>query len=173
MDAAFTGHWTGTAVALAVLYCWVYQGIFYCANSTQNGVARGVLLTSAVESGLKKWEVNVVGEGPQAQLVTRQLRDSLLYNTNSRIVKIAKRANVYTCGEPGTCSIYVIESGQVKVLSLSAEGRERIVASRSTLSICAIAGGGKNAGDWRGRRRRCRIVLAKPRRSRFNERHRI
>jgi CRP/FNR family cyclic AMP-dependent transcriptional regulator len=64
----------------------------------------------------------------QAELIRRQLRDSLRRKTrDSRIVKIAKHANVYTCGETASCSVYVIENGQVKLLTLSSEGRECIV----------------------------------------------
>jgi CRP/FNR family transcriptional regulator, cyclic AMP receptor protein len=71
----------------------------------------------------------MIQQTPQAELIRRQLRDSLQDKTrDSRILKVAKHANVYTCGEVATCSIYVIESGQVKLLTVSPEGKECIVA---------------------------------------------
>lgn len=66
---------------------------------------------------------------PQTELVTRQLRDSLQCEArDSRIVKFAKHENIYTCGEIATCSVYIIESGQIKLLTLSPEGKECILA---------------------------------------------
>jgi CRP/FNR family cyclic AMP-dependent transcriptional regulator len=71
----------------------------------------------------------MIQQTPQAELIRRQLSDSLRHEfRDSRIVKIAKHNNVYTCGEVATCSIYLIESGQVKLLPLSREGKECIVA---------------------------------------------
>jgi CRP-like cAMP-binding protein len=70
----------------------------------------------------------MIGQTPQAEQIKCQLRDSLRRRTrDSRIVKIAKYANVYACGEVAR-SVYVIESGQVKLLTLSPEGKECIVA---------------------------------------------
>lgn len=70
----------------------------------------------------------MIGESSEAGLISRQLRDSLRHQTlDSRIVRIAKHENIYTCGKVATCSIYVIESGQVKLLTLSKEGKECIV----------------------------------------------
>jgi CRP/FNR family cyclic AMP-dependent transcriptional regulator len=58
----------------------------------------------------------------------QQLRDSLQRETlNSRAVKFARHANVYTCGDQDEM-IYFIESGQVKLLMLSSEGKECILA---------------------------------------------
>ena len=71
----------------------------------------------------------MIGETSQAKLINRQLRDSLRHQTlDSHIVKIAKHDNVYRCGRVASCSIYVIERGQVKLLTLSKEGKECIVA---------------------------------------------
>ena len=71
----------------------------------------------------------MIRETSQAKLINRQLRDSLRHQTlDSHIVKIAKHHNVYTCGRVAACSIYVIERGQVKLLTLSKEGKECIVA---------------------------------------------
>ena len=74
----------------------------------------------------------MIGQTPQAELIRRQLRDSLRHRTgDSCLVKIAKHDNVYTCGQITTCSVYVIESGQVK-LTVAPDGRECIVAIHST-----------------------------------------
>jgi CRP/FNR family transcriptional regulator, cyclic AMP receptor protein len=71
----------------------------------------------------------MIQQTPQAELIRRQLCDSLRHKTrDSRIFKIAKHENVYACGELATCSVYVIESGQVKLLMLSPEGKECILA---------------------------------------------
>lgn len=71
----------------------------------------------------------MIGQTPQAQLVRSQLLDALRDKTRaSRIVKIAKHSNIYTCGDAGACSIYLIESGQVKLLTQSEAGKEGIVA---------------------------------------------
>ncbi len=57
-----------------------------------------------------------------------QLRESLQRaNLNSRAVKIARHANVYTCGDQDA-TVYFIESGQVKLLMLSPEGKECLLA---------------------------------------------
>jgi len=65
----------------------------------------------------------------QSGLIRGKLRESLRHDApGSRLVKVAKHENVYTCGEGATCSIYIIESGQVKLLTLSHDGRECIVA---------------------------------------------
>ncbi|MDZ4347492.1 MAG: Crp/Fnr family transcriptional regulator [Candidatus Binatia bacterium] len=49
---------------------------------------------------------------------------------NSRAIKIATHANVYTCGDQDEM-VYFIESGQVKLLMISAEGRECLLAIHS------------------------------------------
>lgn len=70
----------------------------------------------------------MIGQSPQAELIRRQLCDSLRHKTrDSRIVKIARHANVYTCGEQGD-AVYIIESGQVKLVMVSPGGKECIVA---------------------------------------------
>src|SRR5919205_1779884 len=64
----------------------------------------------------------------QADLFIQQLRDALRRETrDSRIIKVAKHENVYTCGEQGD-DVYFIESGQVKLVMVSPEGRECIFA---------------------------------------------
>ena len=46
---------------------------------------------------------------------------------NSRAVTFAKQANVYTCGDRDEL-VYFIESGQIKLLMLSPDGRECLLA---------------------------------------------
>ena len=65
---------------------------------------------------------------PRTDPFKEQLRESLQRATlNSRAVKIARHANVYTCGDQDA-TVYFIESGQVKLLMLSPEGRECLLA---------------------------------------------
>jgi len=70
----------------------------------------------------------MIQQTPQADRFRQQLRDSLQRETlNSRAVKIAGHTNVYTCGDHDEM-VYFIESGQVKLLMLSSEGKECILA---------------------------------------------
>ncbi len=46
---------------------------------------------------------------------------------NTRAIKIARHANVYTCGDQNEM-VYFIESGQIKLLMLSPEGKECLLA---------------------------------------------
>lgn len=70
----------------------------------------------------------MVQQSFQADLFIHQLRDCLQRETLSvRAIKIAKHENVYTCGEQGD-TVYFIESGQVKLVMVSSEGRECISA---------------------------------------------
>jgi CRP-like cAMP-binding protein len=70
----------------------------------------------------------MIQQTPQAEQFKQQLRDSLQRETlNSRAVKIAKRANVYTCGDQDEM-VYFIESGQIKLLMLSSDGKECLLA---------------------------------------------
>ena len=70
----------------------------------------------------------MIQQTPQADEFKQQLRDSLQRETlNSRAVKIARHANVYNCGDQDEM-VYFIETGQVKLLMLSSEGRECILA---------------------------------------------
>ena len=64
----------------------------------------------------------------QSDRFKQQLRDSLQCETlNARTVNIARHANVYTCGDQDEM-VYFIESGQVKLLMLSADGKECLLA---------------------------------------------
>jgi CRP/FNR family transcriptional regulator, cyclic AMP receptor protein len=66
----------------------------------------------------------LIQQTPQADLFKQNLRDSLQRETlNTRAVKIARHANVYTCGDQDEM-VYFIESGQIKLLMLSSEGKE-------------------------------------------------
>src|SRR5437879_4984020 len=79
-----------------------------------------------------------IQETPQAEEFKRQLRDALVRQTiNSRAVKIARHANVYSCGDTDEM-VYFIESGQIKLLMLSADGKE---------CLLAIHGGGDIFGE--------------------------
>ena len=72
-----------------------------------------------------------IQQTPQADEFKQQLRDSLVRETmNSRAVKIARHANVYTCGDQDEM-VYFIESGQIKLLMLSSEGKECLLAIHS------------------------------------------
>ena len=70
----------------------------------------------------------MIQQTAQADKFKQQLRDSLQRETpNSRAVKIARHANVYTCGDQDEM-VYFIESDQIKLLMLSPEGRECLLA---------------------------------------------
>jgi CRP-like cAMP-binding protein len=77
----------------------------------------------------------MIQETPQVDLFKQQMRESLRLETlNSRPVTIAKLDHVYTCGDNDEM-VYFIESGQVKLLILSPEGRECLLAVHSTGDI--------------------------------------
>ena len=85
-------------------------------------------------------------DSPQTELFKEQLRESLQRQVrNSRAVKIAKHANVYSLGEQDE-TVYFIESGQVKLLTLSTEGKECMLAIHASgdvfgeLCLSGIAG---------------------------------
>jgi CRP/FNR family transcriptional regulator, cyclic AMP receptor protein len=70
----------------------------------------------------------MIQETPQAERFKQQLRDSLRQETqNSRAIKIAKHDHIYTCGDHAEM-VYFIESGQIKLLMLSPEGKECLLA---------------------------------------------
>ena len=72
-----------------------------------------------------------IQQTPQADQFKQQLRDSLQRETlNSRAIKIARHANVYTCGDQDEM-VYFVESGQIKLLMLSSEGKECLLAIHS------------------------------------------
>ena len=65
---------------------------------------------------------------PHVDQFKQQLRQSLRQEAqHCRTVQLAKHANIYTCGAQAE-TIYFIESGQVKLLMLSPEGNECLLA---------------------------------------------
>ena len=70
----------------------------------------------------------MIQQTPETDKFKQHLRDSLLRETqNSRAIKIARHANVYTCGDQDD-TVYIIEGGQIKLLMLSSEGKECLLA---------------------------------------------
>jgi CRP/FNR family transcriptional regulator, cyclic AMP receptor protein len=70
----------------------------------------------------------MIQDYPETDLFKKQMHESLKREVrNSRAIKIAKHANVYTIGEQDEM-VYFIESGQVKLLMLSSEGKECLLA---------------------------------------------
>jgi CRP/FNR family cyclic AMP-dependent transcriptional regulator len=77
----------------------------------------------------------VIQQTPEADNFKQRLRESLQHQTlNSRAVKIARHANVYTCGDQDEM-VYVVESGEIKLLMLSPEGKECLLAIHSAGDI--------------------------------------
>jgi CRP-like cAMP-binding protein len=77
----------------------------------------------------------MIQQTPQADLFKKQLGESLLRETmNSRAVKIARHENIYTCGDQDEM-VYFVESGQVKLVMDSSEGKECILAIHSAGDI--------------------------------------
>ena len=73
----------------------------------------------------------MIQETPEAERFKEQMRDSLRHETlNSRAVTIRRHANVYTCGDQDEM-VYFIETGQIKLLLLSPEGKECLLAIHS------------------------------------------
>jgi CRP-like cAMP-binding protein len=78
-----------------------------------------------------KGDAMPIQQTPDADQFKQQLRDSLQRETlNSHAVKVARHSNVYTCGDQNEM-VYFIESGQVKLLMLSSEGKECLLAIHS------------------------------------------
>lgn len=73
----------------------------------------------------------MIQETPQSDLFKKQLGESLLREArDSRAVKFARHENVYTVGESDNM-VYYIESGQVKLVMDSPEGKECLLAIHS------------------------------------------
>lgn len=65
---------------------------------------------------------------PHVDHFKQQLQASLRQEARQcRAVQFAKHSNIYTCGEQDE-TIYFIESGQIKLLMLSPEGNECLLA---------------------------------------------
>jgi CRP/FNR family transcriptional regulator, cyclic AMP receptor protein len=70
----------------------------------------------------------MIQDYPETELFKEQMRESLQREVkNSRAINIPKHANVYMCGEQDEM-VYFIETGQVKLLMLSSEGKECLLA---------------------------------------------
>ena len=77
----------------------------------------------------------MIEQTPESDLFKQKLRASLQRETlNSRAVKIARHDDVYTCGDQDKM-VYFIESGQIKLLMLSPEGKECLLAIHSAEDI--------------------------------------
>jgi CRP/FNR family cyclic AMP-dependent transcriptional regulator len=77
----------------------------------------------------------MIQQTPEAERFKQQMRDSLQHETlSSRAVTFARHANVYTCGDQDEM-VYFIESGQIKLLLLSPEGKECLLAIHSSGDI--------------------------------------
>ena len=73
----------------------------------------------------------MIQQTPQADEFKRQLRESLQRETlNTRSIKVARHASVYNSGDQDE-TVYFVESGQVKLLMLSSEGKECLLAIHS------------------------------------------
>ena len=74
----------------------------------------------------------MIQQTPEAERFKEQMRESLRRETlNSRAVTIPRHGNVYNCGDRDE-RVYFIESGQIKLLVLSPEGKECLLAIHST-----------------------------------------
>jgi len=70
----------------------------------------------------------MIQETPEADLFKQQLRESLLRETlNSRPIKVSENGIVYNIGQADD-TIYFIDSGQIKLLMLSPQGKECMLA---------------------------------------------
>jgi len=77
----------------------------------------------------------MIQQTPEAERFKQQMRDSLQHETvNSRAVTIPRHENIYTCGDQDEM-VYFIETGQIKLLLLSPEGKECLLAIHSAGDI--------------------------------------
>ena len=73
----------------------------------------------------------MIQQTPQADEFKRQLRDSLQRETlNTRAIRVSRHASVYNSGDQDE-SVYFIESGQIKLVMVSSEGKECLLAIHS------------------------------------------
>ena len=73
----------------------------------------------------------MIQQTAQADEFKKQLRDSLQRETNDSIaIKIARHDNVYAAGDQDEM-VYFIENGQIKLLMVSSEGKECLLAIHS------------------------------------------
>src|ERR1044072_2872794 len=77
----------------------------------------------------------MIQSNPATDLFKQQMRNSLEQETrNSSAIKIAKNDNIYMIGEEVEM-VYFIESGEVKLVMLSSEGRECMLAIHASGDI--------------------------------------
>ena len=77
----------------------------------------------------------MIQQTPEAERFKKQMRDSLRHETlKSRAVTIARHANVYTCGDQDGM-VYFIETGQIKLLLFSPQGKVCLLAIHSAGDI--------------------------------------
>src|ERR1044071_2619186 len=70
----------------------------------------------------------MIHEKPQVDRFKERMRESLRQETlHSRAIRFAKQDHVYTCGDKDEL-VYFIESGQIKMLMLSPDGKECLLA---------------------------------------------
>ena len=70
----------------------------------------------------------MIQEKPLVDRFKEQMRESLRQETlHSSAIKFAKHGTVYMCGDNDEL-VYFIESGQIKLLMLSPEGKECLLA---------------------------------------------
>ena len=88
----------------------------------------------------------MIQSNPATDLFKQQMRNSLEHETrNSSAINIAKNDNVYMIGEEVEM-VYFIESGEVKLVMLSSEGRECMLAIHASgdvfgeLCLAGLAG---------------------------------
>jgi CRP-like cAMP-binding protein len=88
----------------------------------------------------------MIQDYPDTDIFKKRMRESLQRKIkNSRAIKIPKHANAYAIGELDEM-VYVVESGQVKLMMLSAEGKECLLAIHAAgdvfgeLCLSGIAG---------------------------------
>jgi len=88
----------------------------------------------------------MIEDYPESDPFKEQMRESLRREVkNSRAIKIAKHANVYVGGEQDEM-VYFIESGLVKLVKVSSEGKECLLAIHASgdvfgeLCLSGIAG---------------------------------
>lgn len=77
----------------------------------------------------------MITENPATDRFKAQMRESLRIETkNSSAINIAKHGNVYTVGDEIE-TVYFIESGKIKLVMLSSEGKECLLAIHASGDI--------------------------------------
>ena len=94
----------------------------------------------------KRKGISMIQSNPQINLFKQQMRDSLERETrNSSAINIAKNNNIYTVGEEIEM-VYFIENGEIKLVMVSSEGKECMLAIHASgdvfgeLCLAGLAG---------------------------------